>query len=283
MSRIEKALEKAAKQREGSFEENDHKVREIPTLRKEAPGKDFSTFDSVPRPQIQNPYLVTANDRHSPISEQYRKLKSLLVKTAKGEDGRNSLLITSTVGGEGKTITALNLSIALAQEYDHTVLLVEADLRRPTVMSYLGLQAEVGLTDCVLDGVDVGSAIVKTGIGKLAVLPAGRPVEDPVEVFSSTRMSVILDEVKKRYSDRFVIIDTTPLLPFAEGYILANLVDYVMFVARQDYTPFDKLKEALASLKSNNLLGVVCNDVDSTLVGNGYYGYYGYYNYAKKA
>jgi exopolysaccharide/PEP-CTERM locus tyrosine autokinase len=283
MSRIEKALEKAAKQREGSSGEKTHKVREIPTLRKEAPGKDFSAFDSVPRPQIRNPYLVTANDRHSPISEQYRKLKSLLVKTAQGEDGRNSLLITSTVGGEGKTITALNLGIALAQEYDHTVLLVEADLRRPTIMSYLGLHAGAGLTDCVLDGVDVGSAIIKTGIGKLAVLPAGRPVEDPVEVFSSTRMATILDEVKKRYSDRFVIIDSTPLLPFAEGYILANLVDYVIFVARQDYTPFDKLKEALASLKSNNLLGVVCNDVDGTLVGNGYYGYYGYYKYAKKA
>ncbi len=283
MSRIENALEKAAKQREGSGEEKDHKVREIPTLRKESPGKDFSAFDAVPRPQIQNPYLVTANDRHSPISEQYRKLKSLLVKTAKGEDGRNSLLITSTVGGEGKTITALNLAIALAQEYDHTVLLIEADLRRPTIMSYLGLKSDVGLTDCVLDGIDVGSALVKTGIGKLVVLPAGRPVEDPVEVFSSTRMAGILDEVKKRYSDRFVIVDSTPLLPFAEGYILASLVDYVMFIARQDYTPFDKLKEALASLKSNNLLGVVCNDVDSTLVGNGYYGYYGYYNYAKKA
>ncbi|AJF06487.1 XrtA-associated tyrosine autokinase [Geoalkalibacter subterraneus] len=283
MSRIEKALEKAAKQRESSDQKKDHKVREIPTLRKEAPGKDFSAFDAVPHPQIQNPYLVTANDRHSPISEQYRKLKSLLVKTAKGQDGRNSLLITSTVGGEGKTITALNLGIALAQEYDHTVLLIEADLRRPSIMSYLGLEGGVGLTDCVLDGIDVGSALVKTGIGKLVVLSAGRPVEDPVEVFSSSRMAAILEEVKKRYSDRFVIVDSTPLLPFAEGYILANLVDYVMFVARQDYTPFDKLKEALASLKSNNLLGVVCNDVDSTLVGNGYYGYYGYYNYAKKA
>ncbi len=206
----------------------------------------------------------------------------MLVKMHRGHQERRTILLTSTVGGEGKTLTAINLATTLAQEYDHTVLLIEADRRRPTIMKYLGLEGGPGLSECIMDGFDVGSALVKTGIGKLSVLPAGRPVEDPVEVFSSVRMAKLLEEVKQRYSDRFIIVDTTPILPFAEAQILASLVDSVIFVARQNYTPFDKLKEAVGSLKSQNLLGVVCNDVDISMTGNGYYGYYGYYGYNRK-
>ncbi|MDO3379699.1 XrtA-associated tyrosine autokinase [Geoalkalibacter halelectricus] len=286
MSRIEKALERAAQKR--AAEGATPQVPSPPAMTPAATASsavlsDYAAFEQVPHPAVANPCLVTATDPNSPISEQYRKLKSLLIKMTRSEQSRNSLLVTSTVGGEGKTITALNLAITLAQEYDHTVLLIEADLRRPTIMNYLGLHASVGLADCVLDGVDVGEALVKTGIGKLSVLPAGRAVKDPVEVFSSARMAKLLQEVKTRYSDRFVILDSTPLLPFAEGQILAHLVDSVIFVARQEYTPFDKLKDALASLKSANLLGVVCNDIDGGITGTGYYGYYGYYKYPRKS
>ncbi|WP_305046474.1 XrtA-associated tyrosine autokinase [Geoalkalibacter sp.] len=285
MSRIEKALEKAIQKRSqetlDGFTPSAAPEARVPAGSHKA-HLDYAAFEQVPRPLVNNPCLITATQPSSPISEQYRKLKSLLIKMTRSEKSRNSVLVTSTVGGEGKTVTALNLAITLAQEYDHTVLLVEADLRRPTIMNYLGLQAGIGLADCVLDGLDVGEALVKTGIGKLSVLPAGRPVKDPVEVFSSVRMAKLLAEVKSRYSDRFVIIDSTPLLPFAEGHILAGLVDSVIFVARQDYTPFDKLKEALASLKTPNLLGVVCNDIDGGITGTGYYGYYGYYKYAEK-
>lgn len=282
MSRIDRALEKAAQKR--AQEHGKPPIAPVPSRISphQELNRDYDVFSNVPPPVLTNPCLITATDPNSPITEQYRKLKSLLVKMTRAENSRNSLLVTSTVGGEGKTITSLNLAITLAQEYDHTVLLMEADLRRPTIMNYLGLQASVGLTDCVLDGLDVGEALVKTGIGKLSVLPAGRPVRDPVEVFSSARMARILEEVKTRYSDRFVIVDSTPLLPFAEGHILAGMVDSVIFVVRQDYTPFDKLKEALASLKTPNLLGVVCNDIDGGITGTGYYGYYGYYKYADR-
>jgi protein-tyrosine kinase len=283
MSRIDRALEKAAQKRAQEHGKTpvERMSAAVQTAHHEI-NRDYDVFSKVTPPVLTNPCLVTATNPNSPITEQYRKLKSLLIKMTRADKDKNSLLVTSTVGGEGKTVTALNLAISLAQEYDHTVLLMEADLRRPTIMNYLGLEASVGLTDCVLDGLDVGEALVKTGIGKLTVLPAGRPVRDPVEVFSSARMARILEEVKTRYSDRFVIVDSTPLLPFAEGYILAGLVDSVVFVARQDYTPFEKLKEALASLKTNNLLGVVCNDIDGGITGSGYYSYYGYYKYADK-
>lgn len=284
MSRIERALEKAAEKRSGerfggAQDLQAHHLSSPPPQKTAA--EHGAAFDQVPRPELDNPFLVTALDPHSPVSEQYRKLKSLIVKLTHRGTEKNCLLVTSTVGGEGKTITALNLAITLAQEFDHTVLLVEADIRRPTVLKYLGLerQGTAGLTDCILDGLDVRDALVKTGIGKLSVLPAGKTMANPVELFSSQRMAEVIAEIKHRYPDRFVIIDTTPLLPFAEPHYLANLVDGVIFVVRQNHTPLDKVKEALASLKNHHLLGVVCNDMDASFVGNGYYGYYGYYGY----
>lgn len=286
MSRIEKALEKAREKRDSENVDSDTASREeIPAAKKPHKVENIQdeAFASIPRPEIDSPFLVAASDPASPVTEQYRKLKSLLVKLTKRGTEQNCMMITSTVGGEGKTLTALNLAVTLAQEYDHTVLLIEADVRRPTILRYLGLENEkgIGLTDCIQHNVDVGETLIKTGIGKLTVMPAGAPVSNPVELFSSHRMREVIAEVKNRYPDRFVIVDTTPLLPFAEPHYLASIVDSIVFVVRQNYTPFDKVKEALASVKNHNLLGVVCNDMDAGMIGNGYYGYYGYYGYKR--
>ena len=134
-----------------------------------------------------------------------------------------ALMVTSSVAGEGKTLTSLNLAITMAQEFDHTVLLVEADIRKPSFLNTSDWKAEAGLTDCVLDGLDISEVLVKTGIGSLSILPAGRAVDNPVELFSSNRMNAIFDEIKQRYKDRYVIVDTTPLLPFAEPQYIANV------------------------------------------------------------
>lgn len=276
MSRIEKAIEIAGKKRRNlSLDPPEYSAPSQYNVNHDA-------FSLVPAPVINNPFLVTASGENCPASEQYRKLKSAIVKLAQLGRFDKSLMVTSAIGGEGKTLTSLNLAITLAQEFDHTVLLVEADIRRPTVMKYMGLDSPIGLTDCVLDGIDVGEVLVKTGIGKLSVFPAGRSVPNPVELFSSNRMQALLIEIKNRYADRYVIIDTTPLLPFAEPQFIANVVGGVLFVVREGYTSEDKVIKALALLKNHNLLGVVCNGV-SQIHSSGRYGYYGYYgNYGDK-
>ena len=128
------------------------------------------------------------------------------------------------------------------------------------------------------------SALVKTGIGNLSLLPAGRPVDNPVELFSSSRMQELIAEVNGLYPDRIVIIDTTPLLPFAEPQYLAGIVDGIILVVRENVTTVDKLKRALEMLKNHHLLGVVNNGVSRATSLDGYYGYYGYYGnrYQKK-
>lgn len=293
MSRIEKAIEMAAKKRQAAVpapSESPGEPSVAPPMTEQAtapvaaalePGHyetRHEVFAGVPAPVIHNPFLVTATGETGPASEQYRKLKSAIVKLAQLGRFDKSLMVTSAIGGEGKTLTSINLAITLAQEFDHTVLLVEADIRRPTIMKYMEMEAHVGLTDCVLDGIDVGDVLVKTGIGKLSILPAGRLVPNPVELFSSNRMQNLLLEVKNRYPDRYVIIDTTPLLPFAEPQFIASVVGGVLFVVREGYTSTDKAVKALGLLKNHNLLGVVCNGMSQVHSGgkHGYYGYYGY-------
>lgn len=292
MSRIEKAIEMAAKKRQTVSAPPESSVQpsgaapviedvSVPEAAAREPGHyetRHEVFASVPAPVIRNPFLVTATGETGPASEQYRKLKSAIVKLAQLGRFDKSLMVTSAIGGEGKTLTSINLAITLAQEFDHTVLLVEADIRRPTIMKYMEMEAHIGLTDCVLDGIDVGEVLVKTGIGKLSILPAGRMVPNPVELFSSNRMQNLLLEIKNRYPDRYVIVDTTPLLPFAEPQFIAGAVGGVLFVVREGYTSTDKVSKALGLLKNHNLLGVVCNGMSQVHSG-GKYGYYGYYGY----
>lgn len=287
MSRIDKAIEMASRRRGEAIEVKNSGEAGSADTRQPPLADDFvapipssSRQDSRPvritLPANANPCLVQANADGSPVAEQYRKLKSAIVKLERAGDCGKALMVTSPVAGEGKTFTALNLAISLAQEFDHSVLLVEADLRKPSLLEYLGLKAEVGLSDCIVDGVPVDDVIIASGVEGLSVLPAGRPISNPAELFSSNRMEKLFAELKRNDPNRFIIVDTTPLLPFAEPQIIANAVDGVLLVVRENLTSMEKLKRALELLKNNNLLGVVSNGVTRVASLQGYYGYYGY-------
>ncbi|ALC16876.1 capsular exopolysaccharide family [Desulfuromonas soudanensis] len=277
MSRIEKALEKASLLRENQALEKASLRREYqerPPVPLEAgpraPGHVALKVAPLP---VNSPFLMSAGNCQAGIAEEYKKLKSLVVKLTRAEAFRNTLAVTSTLPGEGKTVTAINLALTLAQEYDHTVLLVDADLRKPMVHKYLGIEPEVGLAHCLRDGVPIEQALVKTGLGKLVVLPAGDAISDPVERFASQRMKEIITEIKSRYGDRYIIFDLPPVLPFAEAQILGAEVDGVIFVIRQRQVKATEVQEALESLKPVNMLGVVFNCV-TTPSKLGRYRYY---------
>lgn len=278
MSRIERALEKASERRGA--------VANPPSVE---PARNISssivTGTTLPRPvqpiNIDNPFLVAIHEPSSPAAEEYRKLKSSLVKLTKSDEFRNTIMVTSAVAGEGKTVTALNLAISLAQEFDHTVLLIDADLRRPSIHRYLGIEAAKGLSDCLLAGVNPGEVLINTGIGKLVVLPAGKEVRNPVELFTSQRLSSLLQEIKHRYPDRFVVIDTPPVLPFAETRHLSHLVDGTVFVIKENEASSQGVAEALEAVKGGNVLGIVYNDARTDRLGDRYY-YYRHYSTSEK-
>ena len=275
MSRIEQALEKAAQKR------GQQAPAQSPPPRQERPliltEPVMKRAEAPPETNHENPLLVMINDAASPIAEEYRKLKAVVSQLTKSDSFQNTLLVTSAIPNEGKSVTALNLAVCLAQELDHTVLLVDADLRRPSVHRYLDLENGPGLTQCLAQGEDIATAIVPTAIDKLSVVRAGNSTENPVELFSSQRMRDLVQELKTRYHDRYVIFDSPPVLPFAEARTLAQLVDGVIMVVKEGYTPLTNIQDAISSLAGTNMLGIVYNDAEIVKFDERYKYYHNYY------
>jgi len=279
MSRIEQALEKAAHLRNAQAgnapaKDAERKLSGQPETDCHVPPVNPT---EMPLPQIDNPFVATLHDPHSPVSEEYRKLKSVVASFAQLDGFKNVIMVTSSVSSEGKSLTSLNLAITLAQEFDHTVLLIDADLRKPSLQGYLGMEPAKGLSEYLAGGVELGELLIKTGIGRLTLLPAGTPVKNPVEFFSSQKMKDFLTEIKNRYPDRFIIIDTPPVLPFAESRTLSGLVDGVLLVIREGQTTPENVADAMKAIESSKLVGAVYNDATlANLSGRYHYYYYGY-------
>lgn len=165
MSRIERALEKAATLRNtiltGSEKKGVEEKAVIQPIKQHTPPPLLETDETKAR--VENPLLATLFDPHSPVSEEYRKLKSVLSAYAHQDRFRNVIMVTSSVSGEGKSLTSLNLAITLAHELDHTVLLVDADLRKPSLQDYLGLKHSKGLSDHLREEIPLDELLIKTG------------------------------------------------------------------------------------------------------------------------
>jgi exopolysaccharide/PEP-CTERM locus tyrosine autokinase len=267
MSKIEEALEKASR------------------LRKAARHPDTAELQKFNATGITRPvdnHLVTVHDQGSPVSEEYRRLKSMVIRETKA-DFQNTIMVTSAIDTEGKTLTSINLAIAMAQELDHSILLMDADMRRPMTHRLLGLECNLGLSDYLRGKADVSEILVRTGIGKLVLLPAGSPVINPVELLSSVRMRELVQELKHRYMDRYIIIDTPPILPFADAIAVGANVDGVIFVVQEERAQKSSIVEAIGMLKNVRVLGLVYNKVSPVNLDGHYSRYYRYgYKYRER-
>ena len=188
------------------------------------------------------------------------------------QSGGRVLLVTSAAGGEGKSVTALNLSLALASSLEGRVLLIDGDLRRPQVHKRLGLNPAKGFSDLLLrpDG-DVNSYVSK--FQDLYVITGGAEAVNPVGLLASRRAAEILARLRKEF--QFIVLDSPPIVPIADSHILAGLSDGVMIVVRARRTPRELFRRAIESLGASNVLGVVLNDIE---YGDTRYGYaYEYY------
>jgi protein-tyrosine kinase len=223
-----------------------------------------------------NPCIITNGNPDTPIAEEYRKLKTVILRMTR-EEFRNTIMVTSSISGEGKSLTSANLAIMMAREFGQTVLLVDSDLRRPSLHEYLGMAPHVGLADCLEDRIDAGRAIVKTGIQKLSFMSAGKKVDNPGELLTSQRMKEFLLELKHRYQDRYIIIDTPPILLFAESQAMSMLVDGVLVVVKEGGVSLKGITQMFEILKGSFVLGIVYNDASATSLGGTYYHHYQHY------
>jgi receptor protein-tyrosine kinase len=230
--------------------------------------------------KLRQQNVLTPNEERTAISENFRRIKRHILKNVASPNGiqrPNLVMITSALPGEGKTFCTVNLAISIAMEVDLTVLLVDADVARPSITNVLGIKGDVekGLMDVLLGtGVDVSEVIYRTSIPKLSVMPAGTQHARATEVVASERMRLLLDEMSERYPDRVIIFDSPPLLAASEAGVLASHMGQVLVVVEAGRTTETTLKDALARIESSNVLGVLLNKGGAP--GAGQYGGYGY-------
>jgi capsular exopolysaccharide synthesis family protein len=224
-----------------------------------------------------NPALaqkLVVDDRILPASrEQYRRLAAALHQ-AREATGLSVVMIASAAAGEGKSLTAANLSITLSESYQQRVLLVDADLRRPTQHTIFKTSRSPGLTDA-LTTVDERQTFIQDLSPHLSLLPAGKLTVDPIAGLTSARMRHILESARATFS--WVIIDTPPVGVLTDASLLSNLVDGTVLVVKADSTPYDLTKRAVDALGTDRLVGVVLNR--AVLRAHRYS--YGYGDYAK--
>jgi len=206
-------------------------------------------------------------------AEQFRTLRSRLYQL-RGAQQLRTLLVTSSIPGEGKTFVSSNLAQAIVRQPDRRVLIIDADLRCSRLHVPLGAPSNPGLTDYLRGEADEMAIIQHGQEGNLCFIPGGSEVTNPSELLSNGRLKMLLDRVTPVFD--WVILDSPPCLPVADASVLADLVDGVLMIVRAGSTPSETAQRAVQELRGRNVIGVVLNAVDeSQAYGSYYYAGYG--------
>ena len=282
MGKIYDALEKSQKEKKPTVESSKGAVVDFYKDK----GKKKDALDLTATIVIKenvHKNLVTYLNPQSLESEMFKILRGNILFPAKGKPPR-SILVTSALPGEGKSFVSTNLAVSIAQNINEHVLLIDGDIRKPSVHKYLGCDETRGLAEYLTEDRALSDVLLKTDIKKLTILPGGRPPHNPAELLSSRKMSQLLEEVKERYSDRYIIIDSPPPQLTAETGAIARQVDAIIIVVKYGSTPRGIVEELVETLGKEKIIGCVMNWFDmrsSTYYGYGKYGKYSKY-YRKK-
>jgi capsular exopolysaccharide synthesis family protein len=220
--------------------------------------------------------LILATEPTATECEQYRTLRTQLFLAAE-KKLTQVVIITSALAGEGKTSTALNLALAVAQSKESRVLVIDGDLRRPNVASYLGMRSKLGLGEVLKGEAETLDAIVCLDDPELYVLPISREAPNPTELLSSERLAETVRELRDYFD--FILIDSPPVMPFADSRLLSNHADAIILVVRAEKAPFETVEKAVEALPTGRILGVVLNDARH-IRETDYYDYY--YSYTQR-
>lgn len=219
----------------------------------------YSQTRTVPiAPAVLKEKRIVAALESSPFSDAYKILRTQVMQRMQ-ENGWNLLGITSPGPGEGKSLTAANLAVSLAMEANRTVLLVDADLRGPSVHTTFGLGTGRGLVDFLLDQTPMAELLIHPGIQRLVLLPGGRPVAGSSELLTSPPMRALVKELKHRYASRIVLFDLPPLLNSADVLAFAPLIDTLLLVVEAGRTQVEMVERSLSLLNGVPIVGTVLN------------------------
>lgn len=227
--------------------------------------------------------LLVPQASRSQLADEYRVIKRPLIANAMGKGSTpiqngNLIMVTSALPGEGKSFTAINLAISIAMELDNTVMLVDADVSRPSVLNMLGLPPASGLLDVVnRNSVDISEVLLRTNIEKLSILPSGTQHPRATELLASDAMVRLLDDMASRYSDRIIIFDSPPLLLTTESRALASHMGQIVIVVNAESTAQAAVKQAIVAIDACPVKLMVLNQARQASTDGYGYGYgYGY-------
>lgn len=279
MSKLKKAIQRAKEARESKLVLQQPLVSQdlrtplkkdtAPAVKKKCGDKLSITYsktrvESVDKEILRKNKIFSAF-KENQTTDQVDGLRTQLLTKLDKIDG-NSILVTSAQPGEGKTFTAINLGVSIAQQLDRSVLIVDMDLRNPWrnhfdfAMDFWGLKPEKGLADFLLGEAEIEEVILNPGIEKLTIIPAGKALPNSAELLSSQRMADFVYDVKRRYgSNRICIFDSPALLPYTDALVISHLIDGILLVVEAERSSPDEMKKALKLLVDKPLLGTVFN------------------------
>jgi protein-tyrosine kinase len=197
-------------------------------------------------------------DNHSPATDAYKVLRTQILQRTRPR-GWNTIMVTSARPREGKTVTAINLAVTFAKEFNQTALLVDCDLKNQCIAESLGLASGLGLVDYLLYDQPMQDLIVWPGIDKLTIISGGRTIQDSTELLGSPRMEALVQEMKTRYDDRYVFFDVPPLLDVADAIAFAPMVDGILMVVEAGKTAARDINAAAKLIPEEKFLGFVLN------------------------
>ncbi len=209
--------------------------------------------------RILDEHHVVAYKTRSKEADVFRFLRTQVLRSM-NELGLRTIAISSPRYGDGKTTTSANLAVGISQDIKRTTLVVDLDLRSPSLAGVFGIEPKVGLTDYLADRATVRDCLVRPPFERISIFPAGRPIDQSSETLGSPQMGKLAKELKERYDDRFIIYDMPPLLEQDDPLVFLPHVDAFLLVVRQGVTTFDDIKRSLDILNTAKVLGVVLND-----------------------
>ncbi len=215
--------------------------------------------------------ILVDND-HDRANAAYKLLRTQIEQRMLAKQW-NTLAITSPGPDHGKTLTSINLAISLAKSTYQSVLLIDLDLRKPSIHRYFNYEPEYGIYDCLANDLPFGEILFNPGIERLVIAPGKQSIYNSSELLASPKMAEIVNEVKHRYKSRFIIFDLPPVLATDDSMAFAPHVDATLLVIEDGVTTKDQLKQTNEMLQGTNIIGTVLNKSKAHR-GNYYYYYY---------
>ena len=263
MERIKQALELAQRQGSTVYQPKPTVVSPEPARTdKVRSGEVAVTYTETRRvtvaPDVMERNRLITGIGKDEVTSSYKLLRTQVLQRLK-DNHWSTLAVVSAKPAEGRTLTAINLAISLAQEMTHTVLLVDLDLHSPSIHRYFEFKPRVGLSDYLLDAVPLKDTLVTPGIDRLVLLPGGRPLINSSEMLSTPRISNLVDELKGRYPSRIILFDLPPLLVTDDALAFSPLADAALIVVEDGRNAQEEMRRAVSMLQATPVIGAVLN------------------------